>query len=243
MRAFLTISFLSLALVGFSQNFVSPGIIAFHSGAFERTVQDMDKAFETSPDMDSDMRSKAHYYRGMARLNMVKAGSSSTEIGREPYVIIYDDLSKAVQLDSKWNETAQPEMNLIYGGLVNSGRENYSAAYEYDGDRDAEFDRLIGRAIAKLKSALKIKGGFEVNELLGKSYFAIGTFYGQYQDDQLMIQKTRDAYDSAIPYYETALAINPRAIESIREIKHIAYRKGDRAMEAKYAQMEANIGG
>lgn len=241
MRAFLTISFLAVVLIGFSQNFVSPGIIAFHSGAFERTVQDMNKAFETSPDMDDDMRSKAYYYRGMARLNLVKAGNRSSVVGKEPYVIIYDDLSRAVQLDSKWKATAEPEMNLIYGGLINSGREAYNAALEEV--VDTEFDRLIQSAIAKLKSALKIKNGFEVNELLGKSYFAIGTYYDQYVDDQKLIQKALSGYDASIPFYKTSLALNPRATQSIKDLKYIAYRKGDRAKEAEYAQMLANIGG
>lgn len=241
MRAFLIISFLVLGLNGFSQNFVSPGIIAFHSGAFERTVQDMNKAFETSADMSDDMRSKAHYYRGMARLSLVKSGKNSAEVGKEPYVAIYEDLSKAVQYDSKWSETAQPEMNLIYGGLINSGRESYNAAFE--SAEDAEFDRLIALAFVKLKSAMKIKSGFEVNELLGKSYSAVGIYYGQYVDDPEMAKKELDAYESSIPYYKAALALNPRATESIRELRNIAYRRGDRALEAKYAQMLADIGG
>ena len=85
MSVFLVLFFTLTLLVGFSQDFVSPEIIAFHSGAFERTVQDMNKAFTTSPDMNNDMKSKAHYYRGMGRLSLLKAGSNSPVVGRDPY--------------------------------------------------------------------------------------------------------------------------------------------------------------
>ena len=104
---------------------MSPGIIAYHSGAFERTIQDMNKAFQTSRNMDTEMRSKAYYYRAMARLSLLKAGISSPEIGTDPYLNSFNDLERAVLLDPQWSESSQAEMGLIYRELIASAKRLY----------------------------------------------------------------------------------------------------------------------
>lgn len=241
MKAFLSTIFLFSILLGTSQNFVSPGIIAFHSGAFERTIQDMNKAFETSPDMDSDMRSKAHYYRGMARLNMVKAGSTSAVIGRNPYLIIYRDLTKAASLDAKWNETANAEMNLIYKQMMSSAKRKYDQGIL--ASTESEIDRLLRPAVTELEIAVTIKNSFEANHLMGKTYDALGIFYDQLIDDQSAQAKALSSYELAVNYYEIALNMNAQSLDAIRALKDLAYRLGNREQEMRYAQMEENIGG
>ncbi len=241
MRAFLALTFLITVLTGFSQNFVSPGIIAYHSGAFERTIQDMNKAFETSPNMENDMRSKAFYYRGMARISLLKEGSSSPFIGPDPYINVYNDLTNAIRLDPQWRESSQAEMPLIYRQLVNRAVALYDQGI-YAATED-EVNRLLGSAVIKLNTALSINNNYEVNDLLGKTYDAMGIFYDQLVDDQDAQSKALSSYQSAMRFHESALNINPRSLENIRALKQLAYRLGDRDKEIQYAQMEASIGG
>ncbi|MEQ9405565.1 MAG: hypothetical protein RIM99_18395 [Cyclobacteriaceae bacterium] len=241
MRAFLIV-FLSFSfLIGFSQNFVSPGIIAFHSGAFERTIQDMNKAFETSPDMNSDMRSKAYYYRGMSRLNLLKSGKSSAIIGSDPYHAVYNDLTQAVALDTRWKESVDAELSLIYSQLFTSAKQKYDRGV--NAETEIEVNRIFGPAITQLEAVKKIRNTFEVNELLGKSHEAIGVMFDQLIDDQNAQAKALSAYKQALEFYEYALEMNPGSIGCIRALAYISYRLGDRERQSRYADMEANIGG
>ena len=241
MRAFLITILFSIHFFGFSQNFVSPGIIAFHSGAYERTIEDMDKAFQANASMDDGLRSKAHYYRGMARLNLVKAGSNSQLIGQDPYLSIYNDLSRASQLDSQWSSSAQAEMNLIYNQLFSGAKQLYDQGIY--AATEQEVSRLLGGALTKLNTAVRVRNNFEVNDLLGQTHDAIGIFYDQLIDDPTAQTKALDSYRTAMQFYEAALTINPRSLSSIRALKQLAYRLGERNKEIQYAQMEENLGG
>lgn len=223
------------------QNFVSPGIIAFHSGAYERTIQDMDKAFETTPDMDNDMRSKAHYYRGMARLKLIKAGNNSAAIGRDPYLSIYNDLSNASRLDNQWKATSDKELGLIFSQLVNSSKKLYDEGIY--AETDTEIEQTLGFALTKLNTALQVNNTFEVNELLGKTHEAIGTYYDQYLDNTTAQNKALESYRNAFKHYEVALTKNNRSLSCIKSLKFLAYRLGDRQKEIEYERMESNIGG
>lgn len=241
MRAFLVIFFSTLILGANTQNFVSPGIIAYHSGAYERSIQDMNKAFQTSRGMDNDTRSKAFYYRGMARLNLLKSGTASPEIGNDPYLAVYNDLDRAVLLSSQWNESVQAEMGLIYQKLIADAKRSYDLGIY--SNTENEVRSLFGSAIQKVTTAAKINNSFEANDLLGKSYDAMGIFYDQLVDQEDAQSKAISSYKSARQYYEVALQLNPRSLESVRALKQLAYRFGDRNEELKYAEMEANLGG
>lgn len=242
MRAFLAIFFSALLFGAHSQNFVSPGIIAYHSGAYERTIQDMDKAFQTTRGMDGETRSKAYYYRGMARLNLLKAGSSSLEIGNDPYLTSYNDLDRAVLLDPQWNESAQAEMTLIYNKMISSAKSLYDQGI--NASEENQVRTIFGSAIQKITTAAKINDNFEANSLLGKSYDALGVFYDQLVPDQSTAeQKAISSYQSAQKFYEKALELSPRSLEMVRALKDIAYRFGDRDKEIYYAELETSIGG
>ncbi len=241
MRSFLTI-FLSILLFGaFSQNFVSPGIIAYHSGAYERTIQDMNKAFQTTRGMDSETRGKAYYYRGMARLNLLKAGSGSAEIGNDPYLAVYNDLDRAVLLDPKWSETVNAEKELIYRQLLVDAERDYNRGI--NAATEDEVRTILGSAILKTTTAAKINDTFETNDLLGRSYDAMGVFYDQLIDQDDAQKKAVTSYESARKFYERALEINPRSLKSVRALKEIAYRFGDREKYLYYEQLETTIGG
>ncbi|MEP5613678.1 MAG: hypothetical protein ABJP45_15610 [Cyclobacteriaceae bacterium] len=241
MRAFLVIFFSALIFSANSQNFVSPGIIAYHSGAYERTIQDMNKAFQTTRGMDSETRSKAYYYRGMARLSLLKAGTSSSEIGSDPYLAAYNDLDRAVLLDPQWRESAQGEMALIYRQLLVSGKNLYDRGI-YSNDEN-EVRSIFGAAILQITTAAKIDNTFETNSLLGKSYDALGIFYDQLVDQNDAGPKAISSYQSAQKFYEKALELSPRSLETVRALKDIAYRFGDREKEIYYAELETSIGG
>ncbi len=241
MRAFLTIILSTLIFGAFSQNFVSPGIIAYHSGAYERTIQDMNKAFQTTRGMDSETRGKAYYYRGMARLNLLKAGSNSAEIGNNPYQTVYDDLDRAVLLDPKWNESVNTEKSFIYNQLLTAANQSYNLGY--NAATETEVRNYFGAAILKSTTAAKINDSYEANALLGKSYLALGDFYDQYIDDESLQKRAISSYESAKEFYEKALGMNARSLESIKALKYIAYRFGDRDKEVYYAQLEASIRG
>ncbi len=241
MRAFL-ILFLSFLVFGaFSQNFVSPGIIAYHSGAYERTIQDMNKAFQTTRGMDSETRGKAYYYRGMARLNLLKASSGSSEIGNDPYLAVYNDLDRAILLDPKWNESASAEMSLIYRQLIVNAQSAYDRGITVE--TEVEMRTLFGSAILKSTTAAKINDTFETNNLIGKAYDGMGIFYDQLVDQADAQKKAISSYESAQKFYEKALGQNPRSLECIRALKELAYRFGDRDKEIYYAQLEADLGG
>lgn len=241
MRAFLTISFCLTIFLSHAQNFVSPGIIAFHSGAYERTIADMNKAFEVSPNMDNDMKAKAYYYRGMARINLLKANSYSPVIGSDPYLNTFNDLTQAGRLDQQWREPAQKEMQAIYQNLVTKARASYNEGIYSNTEED--ISRLFGSAILRLNTALQISNNFEVNDLLGKIYDAMGVWYDQLIDNSEARQKAVSSYKSAIKYYEASLEINPQTLSNIRALKQLSYRLGDREKEQKYAQLEADLGG
>ncbi|MEP1093642.1 MAG: hypothetical protein ABJG78_00955 [Cyclobacteriaceae bacterium] len=241
MRAFLVIFFSALIFSANSQNFVSPGIIAYHSGAYERTIQDMNKAFQTTRGMDSETRSKAYYYRGMARLSLLKAGTSSEELGNDPYLAAYNDLDRAVLLDPQWRESAQAEMALIYRQLLASAKRLYDRGI-YSNDEN-EVRSIFGSAILQITTAAKIDDTFEANDLMGKSYDALGVFYDQLVDQSDAGPKAISSYQSAQRFHEKALQINPNSLETIKALRQLAYRFGDRDKEIYYAQLEANIDG
>ena len=242
MRAFLIIFFSALIFSAISQNFVSPGIIAYHSGAYERTIQDMNKAFQTTRGMDSETRSKAYYYRGMARLNLLKAGSNSSEIGNDPYLTAYNDLDRAVLLDPQWNESAQAEMTLIYNQMISSAKKLYDQGY--NASEENEVRSLFGAAILKSTTAAKINDTFEVNDLLGKSYSGLGAFYDQLVAEQSSAeQKAISSYQSAQKFLEKALELQPRSLETVKALGYIAYRFGDREKQIYYSELETSIGG
>lgn len=241
MRAFLIIFLTTLIFGAHSQNFVSPGIIAYHSGAYERTIQDMNKAFQTTRGMDSETRGKAYYYRGMARLNLLKAGSNSPEIGIDPYLTAYNDLDRAVLLDPKWSESANAEKGLIYRQLLAAAQRAYNRGI--NAETEEQVRTILGSAILKTATAAKINDTFETNDLLGKSYDAMGVFYDQLVDQQEAQKKAITSYESAKKFYERALEINPRSLESVRALKEIAYRFGDREKYLYYEQLETTIGG
>ena len=71
----------------------------------------------------------------------------------------------------------------------------------------------------------------------------MGIFYDQLIDQPDAETKAVSSYQSAKKYYEAALQINPRSIESIRALKQLAYRFGDRDEELRYAKMEESLGG
>jgi len=241
MRAFLVIFFSALIFSANCQNFVSPGIIAYHSGAYSRTIQDMNKAFQTTRGMDSETRSKAYYYRGMARLSLLKAGTSSQEIGNDPYLAVYNDLDRAVLLDPQWRESVQTEMSLIYRQLLANAERLYDRGI-YSNDEN-EVRSIFGSAILHITTAAKIDDTFETNALLGKSYDALGIFYDQLVDQKDAAPKAISSYKSAQGFYEKGLQLNPRSLEIVKALGNIAYRLGDRDKQVYYAKMEADLGG
>ena len=181
----------------------------------------MNKAFQTGRGMDGDTRSKAYYYRGMARIGLLKKGSNSPEIGPDPYLNVYNDLENAILLDNQWKEPAQAEMSLIYQELLKSARSTYNLGR--DTNEETEVRRLFGSSILKLTTAAKINDNFQVNSLLGKAFYDLGFFYDQLADDDASAEnKAVSSDESAKEYFEKAFRMNGNTLDVIRGLKDIA---------------------
>ena len=241
MKGLLVAFFTWMTLSGFSQNFVSSAIIAYHSGAYERTIKDIDRSMEQGSDLDRETRAKAYYYRGMARLQLKSKDPGSSMMSGTPLITAFNDLNQARLLDDHWQNMVDEEMNALYDDLILQMETSYGLGVDTDSE-DSLKDQL-NNALAHLNTAVRIKKDRETNTLYGKIHRAFGDFYYMIPEDQEAYDLSLENYRQAVGYYEASLDEYIRSVEKVKALKELHERLGNTEKMEEYRTLELYLGG
>jgi tetratricopeptide (TPR) repeat protein len=235
MRVLFFVCFVGFAGVLAAQDFVSSAIISYHAGAYERCIEDLNKALKNSSSLEPATRAKAYFYRGMARLKLTPSSIS---------MLILDDLVKAKNLDNQWNERANVEIQRIVSQVIQSAQADYDKALQ---SRDPNVNRpLLSGASDRLYTCLEVARYPAALELMAKISQTHGDVYYNMAEmgDPMEVQRQFMAhYTQAITYYEEWLNTQEGTKAIFNALKVMAGRIEDRERESRYAYLVEQIGG
>jgi len=244
MRISFILFFVGLTSVSLSQEYVSSGIIAFHAGAYERCIEDLNASLRNAGSLNVATRAKAYFYRGMARSKVLAASPNSPSLGASPAMAILEDLTRAKNLDSQWAERANAELNVITAQIVQAVRADYDRATQ---TKDINVNRpLLSAASDKLLTALQSVKSPGMMELLAKVCHAHGDVYYNMAEvgDPMEVQRQFLAhYSQAIEYYEQYLTLREGNAAIYSALQLLAKRVGDTDRETRYAYLASQTGG
>lgn len=138
------------------QKYISRAIIAFSGGAYERTILDINTALSNTENITNVELGKAYFYRGIAKIRLLKSGIESSVIGNNPYLSAYNDIAQAIKIESgRWTVKAEKEFDKIYDDLVLEGEISLRQARAVGGGERMKV--LLGRSKDYFTAALSIK--------------------------------------------------------------------------------------
>jgi len=243
MRIFFILLFTGLTLVSLGQDFVSSGIIAFHAGAYERCIEDLNKSLRSAGSLNAATRAKAYFYRGMARSKVLAVSPNSQALGASPAMAILEDLTRAKNLDSQWAEKANAELQLIIAQIVQAVRADYERALQ---TKDPNVSRpLLSAASDKLLACIESAKSPVLMELMAKVCQAHGDVYYNMAEvgDPMEVQRQFLAhYSQAIEYYEQYLTMRDGNTAFFSTLQLLSKRVGDTDRESRYAYLASQTG-
>lgn len=244
MRQHLPILLFFLSLTTYAQSYVSGGVLAYHGNAFERCVEDLNKALAKPSSLEPEVRAKAYFYRGMAREEIRTQNANASILGSDPITASINDLHQAGTLDRQWSRRSSNVLEKLLGEVRGSIESEYDKALSLGPDQSRP---VFSRSIDRLLFCLNVKNEYETRVLLAKVYEAYGHVYFNMAEigDPTGVQRMfLSHYSRAISHYEEALKIrNGGSKEVFTSLEVLAHRIGDSTRETHYGQLASQIGG
>lgn len=224
-------SFFLLYLIAFcftasaQQRYISSAIIAFSGKAYERTISDINIALLDERNLSKEDRSKAYFYRGMARLELIDAGSSNIT---DPYLSAFQDFRRVMNLSlDAWSGRASVAAEELFDELMAGASAIRQLAVREEDDQVKL--RLLNRTLDHLNAARSLHEDYHITRLLGETYLSLGVIHGKTDESRSLAN-----YRAALRYMEQALRINNDCEVCIASLIEIALSIGDEEREERY---------
>ncbi len=244
MRVAFLFCLLSTSTVSFAQNYVAGGVLAYHGNAYERCIEDLNKALANPGNLSTELRAKAYFYRGMAKAKIYSQNPTAARLGDDPIASTLSDLTRAKALDAEWASRSDVELNALLRDLRVSVEREYIRAQDLP---PKEGRPIYSRSIDRLQIYLDVRNDYPARLLLAKMYEAYGDvyFYMAEEGDPMQVQRQYlSHYSRAIVHYEEALRIQGEGTkELLVSLETLSGRIGDEERETRYGQLVSEIGG
>ncbi|MEP0368455.1 MAG: hypothetical protein ABJN36_16380 [Cyclobacteriaceae bacterium] len=224
-------SFFLLYLIAFcftasaQQRYISSAIIAFSGKAYERTISDINSALLDERNLSKEDRSKAYFYRGMARLELIEAGTSTIT---DPYLSAFQDFRQVMNLGLEtWRGRANAAADDLFDELMAGAAAIRQLAVREDDDQIKL--RLLSRTLDHLNAAGIIHEDYHITKLLGETYLSLGVIHARTDESRSLAN-----YRASMRYMEQALRVNNECEVCIASLIEIAMSIGDEERERRY---------
>ncbi|MEO9474919.1 MAG: hypothetical protein ABJG41_05280 [Cyclobacteriaceae bacterium] len=226
MRSFFLLYLIALCFTASAQQrYISSAIIAFSGKAYERTISDINIALLDERNLSKEDRSKAYFYRGMARLKLIDAGASTVT---DPYLSAFQDFRQVMNLNLEaWSGRANAAAEELFDELMADATAIRQLAVREDNGQVKL--RLLNRTLDHLNAARIIHEDYHITKMLGETYLSLGVIHGKTDESRSLAN-----YRASLRYMEQALRVNNDCEVCISSLIEIAMSIGDAEREERY---------
>lgn len=217
------------------QGSVTTGIIAYSGAAYERAISDLTNALK-NPTISKEDQCKAHFYRGMAKLKLLRQDPDTKVLGATPFLSADADFKSCLAQDpSRWGEQFEQVKLSLFDGLYNTGLEAYNKAKTLSSESS---NIWYSRAIDHLRAAIAYQQNFHINRDLGKAYEALARIYESSGNTRAVAN-----YRASVNYLESALNYDNDCMECAETLLNVSAQLNDESRIKKYTQLLNSLSG